>query len=601
MRRLAAAVVACWLLLATVGVPAAAFGTDTPAGEHDLTAGTVRDRTASATAVTQPPEGVVRHTLRLDEPGSVAVTLGVGITDRTRRFRVTLPEQVTVTGTTGFDRVEGATYEWDGRTAAPRLTYRAPVNRTVGGSTRFAATADWALVDMTELDAAYSWRSLGETSYERQFAAPNGYAGTSMAYLGDYSVANASAAGQRFTVVRPSVVATGASASAYAETLASIAREFRIGARDPVVTAFVAPPPVGANGGEGGVGGLATSADMWIAADSAARTEANGTRVHEPIFVHEYVHTRQAYEPGADMQWFTESSAFYYMGLTPYQRGTTSRDRFDRRFRVPDRYRDAVLTETTGSQYRVWATKGARTLAGLDRRIRASTDGSRSLQDVFRRLNDRNGTVTYEDFRAIVAETAGESTADWLDRHVDGPSLAPDPVPDAYPGPNVTVDAGRTEWRRGDAWVSVSTTPLPAGVPVRVRHPEVGVVVRPAGATTAVNDSGGDPATVRLPAGEATLRVETFYGRNATTLSVPTSEDVDGDGVSNAAELDQESDPYDAGSSTASGGGPLDGDSGSDGGSGPAFGDGPGLGPAGTLAALALVVAWLGTGRRRRD
>ncbi|PSQ00222.1 hypothetical protein BRC89_02525 [Halobacteriales archaeon QS_4_70_19] len=608
MRRLAV-VVACWLLLVTAVGPAVAVGRpgadagDSSTGilratgaPHAVSAtdGRVRSRAAAA----QPAAGVVRHTIRLAEPGAVSVELSVGLTTETRQFRVTLPERATVTGTDGFDRVEGTTYEWDGRTDAPSVTYRAPVNRTVGSSTRFAATDDWALVDVTTLDAAYSWRSLGRTSYERRFAVPDGYAGRSMAYLGDYRVANASGAGQRFTVVHPEVVSTDAAPNAYAETLASVAGGIRVGARDPVVTAFVAPPPVGENGGEGGVGGLATSADIWIAADATTRDDADGTRVNEPIFVHEYVHTRQNYTAGRGLAWLSESSAFYYMGMLPHRRGATLRERFDRRFRVPERHQEAVLTETTTTDYQVWATKGARTVAGLDRRIRAATGGSRTLQDVLRRVNDHEGNVTYADLRGMVVVTAGEEPAVWLDRHADGPTPAPEPVPDAYPASNATVDPAGAEWRRGDEWVPLSTTPLPAGIPVQVRHPDVGVVVRPGDGTTTVDDPDGDPATVRFSPDEATLRVETFYGRQSTVVEVAASEDVDGDDVSNAAELDQGSDPYDASSSTASTG-PDTGDGGTAGtGTAPLVGDGPGFGLAGALAALALLAAALGAGRR---
>lgn len=598
MRRAPAVTLVLLLLAATAVGPATAAAAPADDGAAVTSPSDATDPTAREGSTAAAPDGVVRHELTRADPGRVRVALEVGVTTATTEFRVTLPAAVEVTGTDGFDRVEGTTYEWDGRTAAPGLTYRAPVNRTVGNGVRFAATDDWALVDMTDVDTAFSWRSRGETGYERRFAVPNGYAGAAMAYLGDYRVANASAAGQRFTVVHPTVVETPVEPAAYAGTLAGVAEGLSMGARDPAVTAFIAPPPVGENGGEGGVGGLATGADLWVAADEATRSDADGVRVNEPIFVHEYVHTRQNYTLAADTTWFTEASAFYYMSLTPYQRGTVPRERFGERFRVPESFRDATLTETTDARYRAWATKGPRTLAALDRRIRASTNGSRTLQDVFRRMNEAEGNVTYAAFRSMVAATAGESHDDWLDRHVAGAELAQRPVPDAYPAPGTTADPATAEWRRGGEWVPLATTTLPAGIPVAVRHPEVGVVVRPVGATTTANGSDGDPATVRLPAGEATLRVETFYGRNGTTVTVPTSDDVDGDGVSNADESAQGSDPYDPDSSTATpepgrfdGGG-----NGTD--DGPAFEDGPGFGVTGALVAGAVLVGWLVVRRR---
>lgn len=603
MRQVPAVALTLLLLVGTAGGPAAAALPDGTDSVASVTAAT--DTAPSATtgasgsvAGTQAT-GVVRHELSLAGPGQVRVDLGVGLTEETAEFRVTLPAGATIIDTDGFDRVGTGTYEWDGRTDAPGLAYRADVNRTVGDSVRFAATEEWALVDMTGLDTAFSWRSFGDTDYQRRFAAPNGYAGSSMAYLGDHRVANAAAAGQQFVVVHPTVVSTDASAEAYATTLADIAGTVRVGARDPVVTAFVAPPPVGVDGGEGGVGGLAASTDLWVAAGETTRTDDSDTRVNEPIFVHEYVHTRQDYSLTDEMEWFTEASAFYYMVLSPYQRGAIPRSVFDRRFRVPDEARDATLTATTGAAYDTWATKGARTLAALDRRIRESTGGNRTLQDVFRRLNDREGTVTYADFQAAVAATAGESHADWLDRHVADTELAAEPVPDAHPAPDATADPAGAEWKRGDEWVPLSRTPLPAGVPVQVRHPDVGVVVRPAAGTTDVDVSGGDPATVRLPAGEASLRVETFYGRNGTTVAVATSEDVDGDGVTNAEELARGSDPYDPGNSTpADAPDSPDERTGSATDGGAASGDGPGFGAVGMLVAGAVLVSWL-VGRQR--
>lgn len=602
MRRVLAVTLALLLLVATAGGPPAAA---LPRGDGDVGPVSVATDTApaatsgaSGSAAAARAPGVVRHELSLVGPGQVRVDLGVGLTEETAEFRVTLPAGATVVATDGFDRVESGTYGWDERTASPTLAYRADVNRTAGDSVRFAAAEEWALVDVTNLDTAFSWRSFGDTEYDRRFAAQNGHVGESMAYLGDHRVANASGAGQRFVVVHPTAVSTDASAGTYATTLAEIAGTIRVGARDPVVTAFVAPPPVGVDGGEGGVGGLAADADLWVAAGEATRGDANGTRVNEPIFVHEYVHTRQDPSLTDEMEWFTEASAFHYMALIPHQRGAVSRSAFERRFRVPDGARNATLTGTAGTAYSTRATKGARTLAALDRRIRESTGGDRTLQDVFRRLNDQEGNVTYADFRAAVTATAGESHDDWLDRHVDGPELAADPVPDAYPAPGATADSAGAEWKRGDEWVPLSRTPLPAGVPVQVRHPDVGVVVRPADATTGSNVSGGDPATVRLPAGEASLRVETFYGRNGTTVTVPTSDDVDGDGVTNAEELAQGSDPYDPDSSTATDdAGPLDSD-GNGTADGPAFGDGPGFGITSALLAGTALAAWLLANRR---
>lgn len=600
------------LVLATIAGPAIAAGapgTDAGAtpGVTDTANDDRRGSTSDAGTTTQPETEVVRHELHLAEPGSVRVDLSVGLTEGTTEFEVTLPEGATVTATDGFEAAaDGRTYAWDGRTDAPSLSYRAGVNRTVSGSQRFAATADWALLDVTDLDTSYRWRSLDDADYRRQFRAPDGHVGSAMAFLGEYETATSSAAGERFTIVVPEAAAPNASGAAFAETLAELSVALRVGARNDEVTAFVAPAPIGADGGgEGGLGGLATRSDLWVAAATATEPGPDGEpRVRRAIWAHEYLHTRQNYTLGSDLDWFTEASAYHYMAVLPRQAGELDEAAFSRRYRVTDEQAEAILSGSR--RYDVWSSKGARVLAALDRRIRAETNGSRSLQDVLRRMNDHEGEVTSDDFRAMVARTAGASQDEWLDRHVDGTALPPRPDPDAYPARNVSLAPASAEYDRGGAWTTVEEGPLPAGIPLEVRHPTAGVVVRPGPDATAVNVSGGDPATVRLPDGEATLVVETFYGARSTSVTVETSDDVDGDGVTNAAELEQGSDPFDPDSSTPAGEGGGDGDADGNAGDGSdddlpdtAVGTGPGFG-AGLAVLAALLLGGL-AGRRHES
>lgn len=580
------------------GDAAADRGTAMIAG--DSLASTVRSPVASE----QPASGVVRHELTRAGPGAVRVDLSVGLTDQTTEFRVTLPAEVSVTATDGFEQTgDDRTYAWDGRTEMPSLRYRAGVNRTVGGSQRFAATESWALLDVTDLDAAYRWRSFGDTEYRRQFHAPEGYVGSAMAFLGSYEAAATTANGERFVVVVPDAATANASADAFATTLCELSGSLRVGGRSGEVTAFVAPAPVGADGGgEGGLGGLATRSDLWVAAATATEPGPDGDpRVRRSIWAHEYLHTRQNYTLGGNLTWFTEASAYHYMTVVPRQRGELDAAAFSRRYRVPDRRADAVLRGSR--RYGVWSSKGARVLAALDRRLREATNGSRTLQDLIVRMNAHEGEVTSAEFREMAAATAGASQDDWFDAHVAGAALPPPPDPDAYPARNVSLSPRAVEYERDGTWTVVGDGPLPAGVPLRVRHPTAGVVVRPGGDAAALNVSGGDPATVRLPAGEARLVVQPFYGDRSRTVSVTTSADVDGDGVTNAAEREQGSDPFDAESTPGSGsegdgtsadeGGLADGDGGP---LGTATGTGPGLGGGIAAVAVLLFAGWV---RRR--
>ena len=73
-------------------------------------------------------------------------------------------------------------------------------------------------------------------------------------------------------------------------------------------------------------------------------------------------------------------------------------------------------------------TKGMRVSAALDAEIRAASDGSTTLQSVFRRANAHDGPVTEAALAAFASEAAGESLTEWVDRYV-GTSAAPEVPP----------------------------------------------------------------------------------------------------------------------------------------------------------------------------
>lgn len=63
--------------------------------------------------------------------------------------------------------------------------------------------------------------------------------------------------------------------------------------------------------------------------------------------------------------------------------------------------------------------KGAVVLSALDMQKRDETNGQRTLDDVFYRMNTFDGTVlTYAEFKAIVADVAGSPHDDWLDERI---------------------------------------------------------------------------------------------------------------------------------------------------------------------------------------
>lgn len=137
--------------------------------------------------------------------------------------------------------------------------------------------------------------------------------------------------------------------------------------------------------------------------------------IWDGLIVHEYVHTRQDFSVSSDMHWIVEASAFYYMAIVPYQRGTMSEQRASERV-----YSDRGGVLTTSEDYGLYAARGPTVLAALDHEIRDRTDGSKTLENVLQEMNKQNQDVTYSRFKDIVADVAGERLDSWLDKRVDG-------------------------------------------------------------------------------------------------------------------------------------------------------------------------------------
>ena len=71
-------------------------------------------------------------------------------------------------------------------------------------------------------------------------------------------------------------------------------------------------------------------------------------------------------------------------------------------------------------------TRGAFILAALDAKLRSQTSGTKSLEDIFRRLNQQD-EVTHSSFRRAVVEVGGEEMGPWMDRYIGGTAVPPAP------------------------------------------------------------------------------------------------------------------------------------------------------------------------------
>ncbi|SHG68116.1 CARDB domain-containing protein [Halobaculum gomorrense] len=409
---------------------------------------------SSLAAASTATGGDIRLTTTLaltpDRAGSVAVTLRFEVPDRVTAVEATIAADAAAVRTDGFAATDGDTYEWDGETATPTISYRLPANRTastgrlgrsvsdgpqsagssvVDGSGPVATAAlaavaaagdegylfvdpgPWALVQLP--GTGVSWRYRGETVGLSRRAATEGAGavGGRVAFLGEHVTRERTANAQTFRLVVPA--ASGGELAPQPErvldSLASASGALRVGDRDESVFLVAAPAGV-----DWAVRGLQTGdADAWVRADEPLTGP-------QSAWLHEYVHTRQSFATTAETRWMVEGAADYYAALLALRQGLTGfsafADHLERGAEAP--YADDVLADpstwTTGTPYR----KGSLVAGETDRRIRLASDGGATLATVLTRLNAESEPVTADRFHAIVAAAGNESAADATARFV---------------------------------------------------------------------------------------------------------------------------------------------------------------------------------------
>lgn len=242
-------------------------------------------------------------------------------------------------------------------------------------------------------------------------------AGERYALVGDQRDVTVTTGDGEIRIVRPRGTQLEPSEDALASALGDAADRLEVGDRGDEVLLFALGGPV-RRGGES----FPVHDEYWVNANSNLDDPNN-------VWLHEYVHTRQDFVLADDMRWFREASAEYYAARLAYEQGRIDRSAMQTHL-DGDARRATLTAPASWDDPHVPYTKGARVLALVDRKIKLSTDGERSLEDVFRRLNAHEGAVTYDDFTDAVAVVAGHRMDGWLDRYVDGSEA----VAGFYPG-----------------------------------------------------------------------------------------------------------------------------------------------------------------------
>ncbi|MBX0305394.1 hypothetical protein [Haloarcula salinisoli] len=358
---------------------------------------------------TQTDDAIVRtgtYALTPDRPGEVRVTLSYRLPDRVRSLRASLVDEGTVTDTDGFNRVNDTTYKWDESTSNPSITLRFNPNETTSktgpeaadGRYIFADTGEWALLRQFRTSTGYSYTGSQPGVDRRTRTAGSGAVGDRMVFLGEVSTVERSQNGQTFRLVVPEAADLDEPPEAILDSLTNASQSLRIGDRDETVVAFAAPT----DRLEWGVRGLATGeSEFWV---------RDFERLDEPsnVWLHEYVHTRQAFRTTTETRWLTEATAQYYAAELTLEQERIGFDEYRRYLASGERstYDDVVLSNPSTWTVNANYIKGALAAGRVDLALRAATNRSGTLEVVVRELNSRESPVTQAEFLEAV-ETAG--------------------------------------------------------------------------------------------------------------------------------------------------------------------------------------------------
>jgi len=364
----------------------------------------------------------IRQTTTLDRTperrGEITATVSFELSSRVTELTARLPEDATVTSTNGFSRETDREYAWDERTETPTVTYRVAADRQVDadgplaeeGQYLFVDTDEWALVRIPSTGARWT-RTGGEDddlAFVRETAIDGpGAAGDRIAFLGEHELETHTAHGQTFRLVVPDAAELDAPVEAIFESLSYASNALRVGERDDEVLVIAAPT----DSIEWGVRGLQTGeSDMWVQDTEPLDSPLN-------VWVHEYVHTRQGFQPTAETEWLIEATATYYAALFTLEENRIAFDEFDRYLRTgtDEPQSTAVLSDPSSWQNDADYQKGALVAGELDRQLRMTTDGESSLETVFRSLNSHDGELSASGFERYVADASttavGEAAA----------------------------------------------------------------------------------------------------------------------------------------------------------------------------------------------
>ncbi|WP_254808163.1 CARDB domain-containing protein [Natronosalvus amylolyticus] len=445
------------LLISSLGVVAGVPGPDRDTANASSVDADVTHSTASVAATTTSPgtsdeTPLIRESIvleqRPDEPGVIGATVTYEVPDAVTELTVRPDAHTTVTDSSGFEPEAGGSYKWAAGDGTPSLTLEIAANRTNEGrhihqqtdrhtaphanehtqtgaeehartdahehahdhedGHTFVETGEWGIVAVPQFELGWVQRAPVGTDRTVTVDGP-GVAGTDIVYFGESTTYTETVRGETITLVVPDAADLEESPTDVLASLAAASDELRVGARSTNVLVVAAPTGTvewGANGIQYG------DSDAWVRDD--ARLDVPGN-----VWLHEYVHTRQAFASSdidPTVAWLIEGQAEYYAATLTYEQGHIDHREF-RRFLEEGQespYADGVLADPgTWQDPLTDYVKGPLVYGAVDRQLRLESNGEYTIEDAFRALNRAEKPVTEQDWLEALEQRGGSPVREY--------------------------------------------------------------------------------------------------------------------------------------------------------------------------------------------
>lgn len=313
-------------------------------------------------------------------------------------FFVDLPSDTNLTRKHGF-KLDRGEYRYNGADR-PFIEYRL---ETDDGYRRSANAINWTFAPVP---SHYNAEVLFDAS-------PVGVVGDQFLLIGNYSQYTTSVGCHQISLIVSDSSRLDSEPHDVMETLQYAAKNLDVGHKYEHVRIFAIPGRP-----DPSVGGRTSANEAWISTLPVDYPSISS------IAVHEYVHTRQAFDAAgiSGMLWFTEATASYYELKFSYESGAISGRYYNDRLRNGSELAVRLGDWSTWTSSRVPYRRGFAYVAILDQKLTESTDGDYTLDDLVRGINNKQMNpvdVRREPFLERVQNNSNADVTNWANQSID--------------------------------------------------------------------------------------------------------------------------------------------------------------------------------------